>query len=153
MLSLWQFPFSFLHSKHLLRIIQVNFIIFLFEISQVCILCVTYLARTSLTTDTWSLHPLHRGGWMIFHFHCSSSFYFLLIEFHYDFFINYMGLTCYLYYYCIWLFLTRSSPVSSQVFCCSLPRNQSLGSFSYSPVYMISRSCIFFLATIITTMY
>ena len=52
--------------------------------------------------------------------------------------------------------LTSSSPVSSQDFysvnglvtgC-----DSSIGSYCYSPVYFISRSYIFFPATIITTM-
>ena len=63
------------------------------------------------------------GDWMIFHFRLFKSILFLFIEFHYVFSISYLVLTCYVYYYCMYLirfyhalflFLRRISTVLSQ---------------------------------------
>ena len=82
-----------------------------------------FLLLTFPRDQPWDVTPhLGEGGWF-FIFDYSSPFCFLLIEIYYTFSISYLVLTCYVYYYCIWWVLTRSSPVSSQDFYCSLPRD------------------------------
>ena len=91
---------------------------------------------------------LREGGWFLI-FDCTSPFCFLLIEFHCFFFISYIVLTCYVYYYCIWLgfnmllscFLAGFqlfSPKGSVTGC-----DSSLTSFCYTPLSSF-RLCIFF---------
>ena len=62
--------------------------------------------------------------WMFFHFRLVKSVLFFVNYILLCFSISYIVLTCYVYFFCI-SFLTRSSPVSSQDFYCSLLRNQS----------------------------
>ena len=91
------------------------------------------------------------GGWF-FIFRLFKSILFLLIEFHHIFSFSYIVLTCYAYYYCIWLgfnvlfscFFARFpllTPKESMTGCDS---SSSLWSFRYSPVKFIARSCISF---------
>ena len=98
------------------------------------------------------------GGWMIYHFSIVKvHFIFLWIESRYTFSISYIILTWYVYYYyCIWLcFNTLSSCFLAGFLLFKwlvMECDSALGSFCYSSVYFISRSCISFPATITTTM-
>ena len=85
------------------------------------------------------------GGWMIFHFRLFQvPFVFLLIEFHYFFFISYIVLTRFVYYYCIWLdFNTLFSYFFPGFLLFSAKGSVTgcdfrLGSFCYSSVYFLS---------------
>ena len=101
---------------------------------------------------------LGEGGWF-FIFDYSSPFCFLVIEIHYTFSISYIVLTSYAYYYVS--YLIRFNTLFSCFFAGFLlfsakgsvtGCDSSLGSLQLLKVYFISRSCIYFPATIITTM-
>ena len=83
------------------------------------------------------------GGWMIFHFRLFNFFFVNSISLC-VFSICYIVLTCYVYYYCIWLSFNTLFSCFLALFLLFSPkgsvtgRYSMLGSFCYSPVYFVS---------------
>ena len=161
------FHFSNVQIHFFVKLISLYFFHFLWNITILCLLLL-YFDKIAINSFLLLSLPMDQSrdvtprlgecGWFLI-FDCLSPFYFLLIEFHYAFSISYIVQTCYVYdSYCIWFNfnthfscflagLLLFSPKVSVTGC-----DSSLGSFCYSPVYFSSRSCIFFPATVITTM-
>ena len=109
-------------------------------------LCVLFILLSFPRDQSRDVSPrLGESGWF-FIFGCSSVLFIMLINFHYNFFspISSIVLTCYVYYYRIWLGFNMLFSCFFTGFLLFSPKilvtgcDYLLGSVCYSPMYLFS---------------